>query len=253
MLDYRKHPSLVVNAGSNYVALVVNILVGLALTPYIIHELGKSGYGLWSLVGSVAGYLGLLSLGVSNAVVRQVAYYLSRRDIEAVRATVSTALAIFVVVAIVVALASYVVSAPLASFFSVSAEWANDFRTAFWLLGAAIGVTLVASIFEGVLCAKEQYPLFNSINVGILLTRATLTAAFLEAGWGLPGVAWASLIAGCLSVCGNYIVECLSTHLVVSPLSGAVVVFVLIMLLSVACFFSWWVFRRTARETVAER
>ncbi len=48
-------------------------------------------------------------------------------------------------------------------------------------------------------------------------------------------------------------VQLLPTRLVLSPLSGAIIVLVLIMLLGVACIFSWWVFRRTARETATER
>jgi len=68
----------------------------------------------------------------------------------------------------------------------------------------------------------------------------------LLAGYGLANLIWNLREI-------KTAVQLLPTHLVVSPLSGAVVVFVLIMLLSVACFFSWWVFRRTARETVAER
>ena len=48
-------------------------------------------------------------------------------------------------------------------------------------------------------------------------------------------------------------VQLLPTHLVISPISGAIIVLVLIMLLGVAFFFSWWVFRRTARETATER
>ena len=48
-------------------------------------------------------------------------------------------------------------------------------------------------------------------------------------------------------------VQLLPTRLVLSPISGAIIVLVLIMLLGVAFFFSWWVFRRTARETATER
>ena len=48
-------------------------------------------------------------------------------------------------------------------------------------------------------------------------------------------------------------VQLLPTHLVISPISGAIILLVLIMLLGVAFFFSWWVFRRTARETATER
>jgi hypothetical protein len=33
------------------------------MSPFIVHHLGTSAYGMWVLVGSLTGYLGLLNLG----------------------------------------------------------------------------------------------------------------------------------------------------------------------------------------------
>lgn len=89
---------------------------------------------------------------------------------------------------------------------------------------------------------------------------------FLVAMLIAPGL-WGLVLGGLISLLAGYglanllwnlreiktAVQLLPTHLVVSSLSVAIVVWVLIILLGVAFFFSWWVFRRTARETVAER
>ena len=50
MFEKTKRPSLITSAFSNYVALAVNVIVGLFLTPYIITELGKFGYGLLDII-----------------------------------------------------------------------------------------------------------------------------------------------------------------------------------------------------------
>ncbi len=81
-----------------------------------------------------------------------------------------------------------------------------------------------------------------------------------------PGL-WGLVLGGLISLLAGYglanllwnlreiktAVQLLPTHLVVSSRSVAIVVWVLIILLGIAFFFSWWVFRRTARETVADR
>ena len=57
----------------NYAVIILNILVGLLYTPYMLHRLGPSEYGLYSLVASVIAYLSILDLGLGNAVVRYTA------------------------------------------------------------------------------------------------------------------------------------------------------------------------------------
>jgi hypothetical protein len=59
--------SLKISVLSSWVAFGVQTLVGLILTLLIVGGLGKTGYGVWTLVGSIIGYYGLLDLGVIYA------------------------------------------------------------------------------------------------------------------------------------------------------------------------------------------
>lgn len=54
----------------NYISLGVYNLVGLFYTPYMLAMMGKSEYGLYSIVASVIAYLTLMDLGLSDAVIR---------------------------------------------------------------------------------------------------------------------------------------------------------------------------------------
>lgn len=57
--------------GYGYQAVVM--VVGLWLTPFFLAHLGVADYGLWLVVGQVLGYLGLLDLGVTAILPREVA------------------------------------------------------------------------------------------------------------------------------------------------------------------------------------
>ena len=57
----------------NYTVIVLNILVGLLYTPFLLRILGQSDYGIYSLVASVISYLTLLDLGFGNAIIRYTA------------------------------------------------------------------------------------------------------------------------------------------------------------------------------------
>lgn len=57
----------------SYVNIVVNMVIGLVYTPVMLRLLGQSEYGLYSLIGSVVGYLSVLDMGLGNTIVRYTA------------------------------------------------------------------------------------------------------------------------------------------------------------------------------------
>ena len=52
------------NVVSSYVVYAASILSGLILTPLVVHELGKTEYGVWAFIGSLSVWVRLLDLGV---------------------------------------------------------------------------------------------------------------------------------------------------------------------------------------------
>src|SRR5215470_16122972 len=92
------------NVGSNSLGYVVNVAVGLFLSPLIIDSLGVPVAGVWSLVVSFVGYYGVLDVGIRSAVSHFVATYHARGDQEQVNRTLSTAMAMLAAVALVATL-----------------------------------------------------------------------------------------------------------------------------------------------------
>ena len=56
------------NVLSNWTAFAFAAVTSFFLAPFIVHRLGDSAYGVWALIGSLVGYMGLLDLGVRSAV-----------------------------------------------------------------------------------------------------------------------------------------------------------------------------------------
>lgn len=57
---------------------VLTLVVGLFITPFLLRHLGQSDLGLWLVVSSLLGYLGLLDLGVAALLPRETAYAAGR-------------------------------------------------------------------------------------------------------------------------------------------------------------------------------
>ena len=59
----------------SYVSIVLNNIIGLVYTPFMLRMMGQVEYGLYSLAASVVAYLTVLDLGFANAIVRYTAKY----------------------------------------------------------------------------------------------------------------------------------------------------------------------------------
>src|SRR5207249_5470191 len=68
------------SVGSNWCITVVTVVAAYVLTPFTLHTLGDAGYGTWTLITSISGYLALLVLGVPMASVRYFAEHIATGD-----------------------------------------------------------------------------------------------------------------------------------------------------------------------------
>jgi O-antigen/teichoic acid export membrane protein len=76
-------------------------LLGLITTPYLIHHLGASLYGIFALITIMSAYLANLELGFGHATVRFLARARGAGDVAQERAVLETSLAVFVGAALV--------------------------------------------------------------------------------------------------------------------------------------------------------
>lgn len=181
-------------------ALVITVVVGLFLTPYIISHLGKAGYGIWILISSIIGYYGVLDIGVTSAITRYVARYAGQKDYKALNETISTSLAMFCIVGLVVAGASFVVAGPLSNFFNIPVVLIEKFRQVVVLLGLAAGLGFLGDLFGAIIRAHERFVAANCVTIITTLMRVGLVVFFLSRGMGLVGVAYAQMIIAILMV-----------------------------------------------------
>src|SRR6476660_3295277 len=86
------------NVGSNWVLTGVSIATTYVLTPFIIHRLGDDGYGTWTLITAMTGYLSLMALGVPMACVRFLAQDVSECDARKINATIGSCAGLYLMI-----------------------------------------------------------------------------------------------------------------------------------------------------------
>ena len=83
------------NVSTRYLAIAIEMIVGLVVLPFNVAHLGKSAYGLWVLTASVTAYFSILDMGYSGALVKFVAQYRAQRDVNGLNDIASTLFVIF--------------------------------------------------------------------------------------------------------------------------------------------------------------
>ena len=115
--------ALLKNVGSSWFALGINIVVGVLLSPYILHHLGDEAFGLWVLIFSITGYYGLFDLGIRSSIVRYVATFSATSDQTELDRLISTALFTYTGIGLVALLVTLTGSVYGASIYRMSADF----------------------------------------------------------------------------------------------------------------------------------
>lgn len=183
------------NAFSNWVGYLVTAATGFLLSPFIVHRLGNTGYGLWTLVMSLTGYFGLLDLGIRSSVGRYVARYIELREEANVNRTVSTAFMILAAGGAVAFCAAVLVAAFFFGAFHVEPAFQQQGRVALVLTGLNMAAILPLGVFSSVLIAMERFDILSRLNIAAELMRAALVVLVLKNGYGLIGLAIVPLLS----------------------------------------------------------
>jgi O-antigen/teichoic acid export membrane protein len=172
------------NVGSNWVLVVVTVATTYLLTPLIIGALGEDGYGTWTLITAMTGYIGLLALGVPMATVRYLAQHVTEHDTQALNRMIGSCAALYLVIS---ALASVIGVLLLGLFrlYEIPAAFAHEAPVAFVLMVISISAGFFGLLPEGILFAHHAFVLRNLVRVSAVLLRVSLTIAVLRLGASL--------------------------------------------------------------------
>ncbi len=181
--------TIVRNTAWNYAGFAVNLAVNLVLFPAVVATLGDAATGIWLLIGSVSGYMGLLQLGLAPAMAQFAAAHLARRDDDALNRTVSTALMLVVGLGSL-ALVALPFVPQLLTLFSVPSLLAPQAATAFTLGIVGVPMQMPGHVFNAVLGASQRQDRCTQVWMVSLVGKLAGIAALLALGFGLTAIMW---------------------------------------------------------------
>jgi O-antigen/teichoic acid export membrane protein len=176
----------------NWTAFASTLLVGFMMSPFLVGHLGDSVYGVWVLVGSLVGYLGLLDFGLTPSIVKFVAEYRAREDQNALNRLVTGSIVVYSLMGLASLAFSFTVAFNFNSLFNSPLSYRTAAAVAI-LAGINLALGFPAAVFIGVVRGYQRYDLDAMITSLMIFARSACFVFFILKGYGIIGLAVTTL------------------------------------------------------------
>jgi len=177
-------------------------------TPYIVHKLGTSAYGVLSMVTVVIGYFGFLDLGLGQAVIKYVSEYYAKRDYDTIRKIISTALAVYFLMgsigaAIIVSLTTVLVTRVL----KIPSNLISVSSSVFYISAIGFLINMPLNVFGSIPKALQRFDIANKLGICLGSLQTFLTVLLLYLGFFLKEIVILNLLTSIASIAVYLIVS----------------------------------------------
>lgn len=187
----------------SYIALALNSLSSILLTPFLLKELGVDEYGLYQMVYSVGHYILILDLGIGTVMVRYISEYRARNDFEGMKRFAGMIAILTFIICAVVAIVGVVINLNLENIFTnLSTEDYQKSHIMFNLMVYQFVITIVDHYIHGAISAHERFVYSKIISILKVILVFGLTVLFVLLGFGAVGIVIANaIVITALTIC----------------------------------------------------
>ncbi len=189
----------------SYILIILNTTYGIVIAPYMLCQMGESGYGVYKTIASFSSTLLVLDMGIGSTVMRYTAKYRAEKRDE----DIGNFAAIGIIEAVAMSVILLIVS--LGVYFSIDSIYSGTFtakeiyqsKLVFMLLAINMIMIVFENVLNGIITGCNQFIFSNGLKVFVLFIKIFFIVVILKI-WGSPiAVAIISLAITLLSMCVN--------------------------------------------------
>lgn len=197
----RAETRVIANSLLSYVSQAVVAVVGILMVPYLLGRLGEAAYGVIGIVNSFLGFMALTDAGISGAVSRQFSWFLFRSDGERSNETASTAMALYVLLAVVIVFIAAVTGHLFLTAMQTPPAALAEAMATLLIAAVSLGVSLLRIPYDAALNSQLRYDIKYYTDVVRSVFRALFVVVCFSV-WNPRLVVWAlaALLASILTV-----------------------------------------------------
>jgi len=171
------------------VASATQVGTRLITVPIVIHHLGLSGYGIWSIIMATVAYMRFGTAGVKSAFQKYVAEATENGNFEAASRLVSTGSISMLVLSFAGLIPVAVFSNKLAEMSGVPPLFLREAAGSLTVLALILVIANFGAAFEAILMGSHRVDLTRKFNIVTTVSEAVAIIAFLHFGCGLFAMA----------------------------------------------------------------
>lgn len=191
----------------NYVVIILNTLVGLLYTPFMLRMMGQNEYGLYSLVASVISYLTILDLGLGNAVIRYTAKFRAENKQEEQYEMFGMFFVLYLIIGVLALFAGSALYLNVDNLFgdTMSTLELDKARIMMIMLIFNLAFTFPMSIFGSVITAYERFVFPRVVNIVRILLNTIVMICLLKMGYKAVAMVVVQTVFNVLTLLLNFI------------------------------------------------
>jgi O-antigen/teichoic acid export membrane protein len=181
--------------------MAARIAVPFIVSRLLLHSKGAESLGAYAVIMEIVGYLLLLDLGFSQALTREVAQLPIGGSAEKEKLTemTSTAQSTLFAIGVIVCLVLVGLALSVDLWLSSTAATSAASRSALLMLAVWMPLRFPLSWFQALLYARQRIDRYALSDLLGELLRTLGSVAVVSIGWGLPGLAFITIVSQLLS------------------------------------------------------
>ena len=190
---------LKINSVSGLVRFAISSSVYLFLYPFLLHSLGYQRFGLWALLGISAQYAVIGDLGISNALIKQVAEASLDTQRNKIGDLAGSATAIFTLIGGAATALVFMFHRAILNALHVQPALLQEADVLLRGMVLVLWLTLLSNVYTSVLSGLHRMDLTNLIQTAGLVLNAVCSVVAIEMGAGLTGLMLSSAVTAIAS------------------------------------------------------
>ena len=195
-----------VGALLSYLSIIINTVIQLIYTPFLIKMLGQSEHGVYSLVSSIIGYLTVMDLGFGNAIIVYTTKYRTQKKKKEEQILHGMFNLIFKILGIIAALLGLVLYFTIDDIFGskMSSDEIRKMKSMMLVLSFNLLLTFSFGIYNSIISAYEEFTFQKIVSILHSILTPLLSIPMLLLGYKSVSLAIIITISNIITVFLNY-------------------------------------------------
>lgn len=155
------------------------------LTPFLIAKIGTDHYGLFILLMSITGMMGLMNLGLGEATLRFVAYHYGRNDMAGINRVVGATFSIYLLTGVAGWGILFFGASAIAGLLSLQPSELELAVGLLKLTAISFGISFITGAFTSIPQAMQRFDISTKINIAQSVFQIAGTVTILVNGGGI--------------------------------------------------------------------